>query len=215
MKMEKCAHRSIVRGRRLLLMLLGACVAPQRSPDIVVYASGADLESGNPLVTVHPLSREHLHIGEIAIRAWRGNPKDPSETSGVGWILGERWVPYQKATFVTPAFPGFVSGHSTFSRAAAEVLAAETGSPYFPGGMFEQTFSPGYLKFERGPSAPLTLQWATYFDAADQAGISRLYGGIHIAVDDFTGRRLGSKIGKQAWTRAERYFAGAAPKPKP
>src|SRR5438552_18608982 len=58
MKMEKCAHRSIVRCRRLLLLLLGACVAPQRSPDTVVYASGADLESGNPLVTVHPLSRQ-------------------------------------------------------------------------------------------------------------------------------------------------------------
>src|SRR5207253_99767 len=53
------------------------------------------------------------HIGEIAIRTWRGNPKDPSTTSGVDWILGERWVPYQKATFVTPAFPGFVSGDSS------------------------------------------------------------------------------------------------------
>jgi hypothetical protein len=150
------------------------------------------------------------HVGEIAIRAWRGNPKDPSEVSGVGWILGERWVPYQKATFVTPAFPGFVSGHSTFSRAAAEVLAAYTGSPYFPGGEFTQTFAPGYLKFEHGPSKPLTLQWATYFDAADQAGISRIYGGIHIAQDDFAGRRIGSRVGKEAWVLAERYFAGTA-----
>ncbi|HYY04655.1 MAG TPA: FG-GAP-like repeat-containing protein, partial [Gaiellaceae bacterium] len=58
------------------------------------------------------------HVGEIATRTWRGPPKDPTQDSGVGWILGERWVPYQKATFVTPAFPGFVSGHSTFSRAA-------------------------------------------------------------------------------------------------
>jgi FG-GAP-like repeat/ASPIC and UnbV len=150
------------------------------------------------------------HVGEIAIRTWRGPPQDPTQDSGVGWILGERWVPYQKATFVTPAFPGFVSGHSTFSRAAAEVLAADTGSPYFPGGIFEQTFSPGYLKFERGPSEPVTLQWATYYDAADQAGISRLYGGIHVAADDFAGRRLGSKIGKQAWARARRYFTGTA-----
>ena len=148
------------------------------------------------------------HVGEIAIRAWRGNPKDPNQVSGVGWILGERWVPYQKATFVTPAFPGFVSGHSTFSRAAADVLAAYTGSPYFPGGEFTQTFSPGYLKFERGPSKPLALQWATYYDAADQAGLSRIYGGIHIAADDFAGRRIGSKVGKQAWALAERYFAG-------
>jgi ASPIC/UnbV protein/VCBS repeat protein/uncharacterized protein DUF6851 len=150
------------------------------------------------------------HVDEIAIRAWRGNPNDPSQVSGVAWILGERWVPYQKATFVTPAFPGFVSGHSTFSRAAAEVLAADTGSPYFPGGEFTQTFSPGYLKFERGPSKPLTLQWATYYDAADQAGSSRIYGGIHIAADDFAGRRIGSRVGKQAWALAERYFAGTA-----
>jgi hypothetical protein len=150
------------------------------------------------------------HVGEIAIRAWRGNPKDPSQVSGAGWILGERWVPYQKATFVTPAFPGFVSGHSTFSRAAAEVLAADTGSAYFPGGEFTRTFSPGYLKFEHGPSKPVTLQWATYYDAADQAGLSRIYGGIHIAADDFAGRRIGSRVGKQAWALAERYFAGAA-----
>jgi hypothetical protein len=150
------------------------------------------------------------HVGEIAIRAWRGNPKNPSETSGVGWILGERWVPYQKATFVTPAFPGWVSGHSTFSRAAAEVLTAYTGSPYFPGGEFTQTFAPGYLKFELGPSKPLTLRWATYYDAADQAGISRIFGGIHIPPDDFTGRRIGSRVGRQAWALAQRYFAGTA-----
>jgi hypothetical protein len=154
------------------------------------------------------------HVGEIAIRTWRGPPNDPTQAGGVGWILGEGWVPYQKATFVTPAFPGFVSGHSTFSRAAAEVLAADTGSPYFPGGLFEQTFLPGYLKFERGPTAPVKLQWATYYDAADQAGISRLYGGIHIAPDDLTGRRIGSRIGKQAWALAARYFAGTAPKAK-
>ena len=150
------------------------------------------------------------HVGEIAIRAWRGNPKSPSETSGAAWILGTRWVPYQKATFVTPAFPGFVSGHSTFSRSAAEVLAAYTGSKYFPGGELEQTFSPGYLTFEHGPSKPIALRWASYYDAADQAGISRLYGGIHIAADDFAGRRIGSRIGKAASALAARYFAGTA-----
>ncbi|HYY76036.1 MAG TPA: hypothetical protein VE644_06920, partial [Gaiellaceae bacterium] len=69
------------------------------------------------------------HVGEIAVRAWRGNPDDPaSERSGVGWIRAVEWVPYQRPTFVTPAFAGYVSGHSTFSRAAAEVLAAFTGS---------------------------------------------------------------------------------------
>jgi len=150
------------------------------------------------------------HMGEITIRTWRGPPKDSSRDGGVGWILGARWVPYQKATFVTPAFPGFVSGHSTFSRAAAEVLAAYTGSRFFPGGLFTARQVVGSLGTERGPSAPVTLQWATYYDAADQAGISRIYGGIHIVADDFAGRRIGSRVGEQAWALAKRYFAGTA-----
>jgi hypothetical protein len=153
------------------------------------------------------------HVGEIAIRAWRGSPTDPTQPSGVGWILGTRWVPYQRPTFVTPAFPGYVSGHSTFSRAAAEVLTAYTGSAYFPGGLFGRTFPAGSLGFELGPSRPVTLEWATYYDAADQAGISRLYGGIHIAADDFGGRRLGARIGKSAFALAERYFDGTARRP--
>ena len=63
---------------------------------------------------------------------------------------------------------------------------------------------------EAGPSdATSTLQWATYFDAADDAGISRLYGGIHIPADDFEGRTLGARCGKDAWALARRYFDGS------
>ncbi len=120
------------------------------------------------------------------------------------------WSTYQRPTFVTPAFPGFVSGHSTFCRAAAEVMTAITGSSYFPGGLFEETFAPGALQLEQGPSAPVTLQSATYYDAADQAGISRIYGGIHVTADDFGGRRVGSTVGKRAWALAQRYFDGSA-----
>ena len=39
-------------------MGLVACIAPQRPADVLVLASGADLESANPLVTTHPLSRQ-------------------------------------------------------------------------------------------------------------------------------------------------------------
>jgi hypothetical protein len=151
------------------------------------------------------------HVGEIGIRAWRGNPDDPAtQHSGVGWIRAVDWLPYQLPTFVTPAFAGYVSGHSTFSRAAAEVLTAFTGSPYFPGGMLELPVHVGELEHEQGPSRDLTLQWATYFDAADDAGISRLYMGIHISPDDFEGRRMGSTCGKDAWALAQRYFDGSA-----
>jgi hypothetical protein len=151
------------------------------------------------------------HVGKIAVRAWRGSPDDPAtEQSGVGWIRAVDWVPYQRPTFVTPAFAAYVSGHSTFSRSAAEVLSAFTGSPYFPGGLLEVTVPAGSLKHEAGPSEDVHLQWATYYDAADEAGISRLYGGIHIPVDDFQGRIVGSTCGKQAWALAQRYFDGTA-----
>ena len=113
--------------------------------------------------------------------------------------------------FVTPAFQGYASGHSTFSRAAAEVLTGLTGSEYFPGGLTGYTIKAGSLKFEAGPTTDIRLEWATYYDAADQAGQSRLYGGIHVQADDFTGRRIGSQCGKEAWLLAQRYYGGQGP----
>ena len=149
------------------------------------------------------------HEGQVAIRAWRGKPADPkTQVSGVGWILGTAWVPYQLPTFVTPSFQGYISGHSTFSRAAAEVLAGITGTTYFPSGLSEWTVMRGSFKFEVGPSTDIVLQWATYYDAADQAGQSRLYGGIHVQADDFTGRVVGSTCGKASWALAQRYYTG-------
>jgi hypothetical protein len=149
------------------------------------------------------------HEGEIAIRVWGGVPADPKiEVSGVRWIRAVEWVPYQLPTFVTPAFPGYVSGHSTFSRAGAEVMTAMTGSEFFPGGISGYTIPTGSLDNEMGPTTDIKLEWATYYDAADQAGQSRLVGGIHIVADDFNGRRIGSQCGLAAWDRALLYFAG-------
>jgi hypothetical protein len=151
------------------------------------------------------------HEGEIAILAWRGNPADPtSGIGGVAWIRAVEWVPYQLPTFVTPAFQGYVSGHSTFSRAAAEVMVGFTGSEWFPGGLSEWPVKAGELNFEVGPTEDVVLQWGTYYDAADQAGQSRLFGGIHIEADDFLGRILGSQCGTDAWALAQRYYAGLA-----
>jgi len=147
------------------------------------------------------------HEGEIAIRAWQGRPADPdNEVGGVGWIRAVEWLPYQLPSFVTPAFAAYVSGHSTFSRAAAEVLTGITGSPYFPGGLGEHRVPAGALHFEAGPERDVVLQWASYADAADQAGLSRLYGGIHISEDDLDGRVLGFECGRAAWELAQTYF---------
>jgi hypothetical protein len=156
---------------------------------------------------------EHLrrYVGEIAVRSWRGEPGDRKQAvGGCGWVLAVEWMPYQRRTFVTPAFPAYVSGHSTFSRAAAAVLTGLTGSPNFPGGLATFSCDSGYLFFEQGPSANVTLQWATYFDAADQAGQSRVWGGIHVAQDDFDGRRIGAAVGKSTLEVARAYFDGSA-----
>jgi hypothetical protein len=151
------------------------------------------------------------HVGEIAIYAWSGNPEDPdTELGGVDWILAIDWVPYQMPTFVTPSFAGYVSGHSSFSRASAEVLTAFTGSPYFPGGLAQWTIPANSFKFETGPEHDVVLQWATYADASDQAGISRLYGGIHVRADDFKGRLMGFECGQDAWAQAQMYYGETA-----
>ncbi len=150
-----------------------------------------------------------VHDGQVVVRSWAGSPTDPkTQIGGVRWIRAVDWVPYQAPTFVTPSFAGYFSGHSTFSRAAAEVLAGFTGSEYFSGGLDGWTVKAGSLKFEAGPTRDVPLEWATYFDAADSAGISRLYGGIHIASDDLTGRKAGAECGQAAWALAQRYYAG-------
>jgi hypothetical protein len=74
------------------------------------------------------------NVGKIKLYAWRGPNyiSNPSiDEAGVDWVLAENWWPYQRPSFVTPPFAGYVSGHSTYSRAAAEVLTALTGSAYF------------------------------------------------------------------------------------
>lgn len=151
-------------------------------------------------------------IGKMAVYAWPGGPSDPTnDFSGVEWILASHWNTYQKVTFVTPPFAGYLSGHSTFSRAGAEFLALFTGSEYFPGGLGERVVPQGTgLAFEYGPSQEVRLQWATYFDAADEAGISRLWGGIHIDADDYHGRILGSTIGIACYDLAVQYYDGKA-----
>ncbi|MHC5115057.1 MAG: vanadium-dependent haloperoxidase [Planctomycetota bacterium] len=160
---------------------------------------------------------EHLsdggaNIGKIAVYAWRGHDfiNDPeTDEAGVGWILAENWWPYQRPSFVTPPFAGYVSGHSTYSRAAAELMELLTGTPYFPDGLGE-FYCPQdqFLVFEDGPSMDVTLQWATYHDASDQCSLSRIWGGIHPPADDVPGRIMGKVIGPEAYSFAEDYFSG-------
>ncbi|MFM1876064.1 MAG: hypothetical protein RL266_1801 [Bacteroidota bacterium] len=167
------------------------------------------VEEGDPLA-----GQNNQNVGKVKLYAWRGHDyvtNTETDVAGVGWILAENWWPYQRPTFVTPPFAGYVSGHSTFSRSAAEVMTLLTGDPFFPGGMgeFEAPMNE-YLVFEEGPSQDVTLQWATYRDASDQCSLSRIWGGIHPPVDDLPGRHMGMVIGPDAFELAKEYFVGSS-----
>lgn len=202
----------------------------QRSDDTLAnyHPQGLELVSG--LVEVitdgsslpgerHEILRgeDGANLGRIAVYCWRGPEYivDPAvDAAGCGWILAEDWWPYQRPTFVTPNFAGYVSGHSTFSRAAAELMTLLTGSPWFPGGLGEYVAPANeFLVFEEGPSVEVRLQWASYRDASDQCSLSRIWGGIHPPADDIPGRLMGLVIGPQAWDHASGYFGTAAPCP--
>jgi len=165
------------------------------------------IETGDPLA-----GDSDENVGKIKIFAWKGPDyiSDPeTDIAHVDWILGTKWWPYQRPTFVSPPFAGYLSGHSTFSRAAAENLTLITGSPYFPGGIgiFDAEQNE-FLVFEEGPTQDIELQWATYTDASDQCSLSRIWGGIHPPTDDIKGRIIGHKIGIEAYNLALDYFNG-------
>ena len=74
------------------------------------------------------------------------------------------------------------------------------------------TIRAGSSRIEPGitPARDVTLVWRTMGDAADQAGISREFGGIHFHDGDMDGRDLGTAIGGVVFDKAMTYFNGTA-----
>ena len=120
---------------------------------------------------------------------------------------GANFLPYQEASVVTPPFPEYVSGHSTFSAAGAYILQQSTGSDSF-GNSF--TAAPGSSQIEPGfaPTQSVTLFWPTFSAAAAEAGLSRQYGGIHFNQADHDGRTLGKQVATVVWTKTQNYING-------
>jgi PAP2 superfamily len=166
--------------------------------------SGALLDAGiacwdakRAFDSVRPVTAIHFLFAGKEVLAWAG----PGQ--GTRRIRGEDWQPY----IATPPFPEYVSGHSTFSSAAAATLARFTGSDRFGASV---TIPAGSSKVEPGvtPAADVTLTWPTFADAAVQAGRSRRYGGIHFREADLTGEAIGREVAARAWTAAGSLFAG-------
>jgi hypothetical protein len=137
------------------------------------------------------------------IRAWGGPFVGPVD------ILGENFGTYQSETFVTPPFPSYLSGHSTYSAAAAEALKRFLGSDSFG---FTLNVARGGSQLEPGavPATPFSITWATFTEAAASAANSRLWGGIHFTEDNVDGIALGRQVGAVVYNKAVAYFAGTA-----
>lgn len=155
---------------------------------------------------VRPVAAVKDLFGDTQVKGWGG------PTVGVAQIKGADWWPYQEKYFVTPAFPEHVSGHSTFSAAAATALRLFRGSDTF-GAYAVVRRASSSIEIGRSPTEDVTLKWDTLSAAADEAALSRRYAGLHFAHGDLEGRRLGKKVGEAAYAVAMNCIEGReAPK---
>jgi len=157
----------------------------------------------------------HYYAGK-KVEGWAGPGK------GVIEMPAEDWHPYSPYTFITPPFPGFPSGHSTASGAAAKMLELFTGSDNFgeterrtAGALTEPGFPCKDIQMLHGKApgdAKLTcdvaLKLPTFTATAEMAGISRVMGGYHIQTDNGAGLDLGRKVAKYSWPKMQAYFDG-------
>ena len=152
--------------------------------------------SVRPITAIRALFRGQM------VRAWAG------PYQGTKLVDGAAWFPYQPTTFPTPPFPEYSSGHSNFSAAGAEILKLFTRSDRFRG---STTLPAGSSRVEPGavPKSDVRLSWATFSEAADQAGISRRYGGIHFEQGDLDARATGRIAARMAWEKAQEYWGGS------
>jgi membrane-associated phospholipid phosphatase len=152
--------------------------------DAVALQSGASLSQDARL-----FAELNIALADAAIVAWDAKYtyatwRPITLAEGAGTAVNSQietianWVPL----LTTPAFPEYVSGHSSFSAAAAAVLTTVFGDNYH----FSATSIglPG-----------VTRTFTSFEQAAQEAGMSRIYGGIHFIFSDTEGLTAGSALG--------------------
>jgi hypothetical protein len=109
------------------------------------------------------------------------NDGNPATAGDPNWI----------SLIITPPFPDYISGHSTFSGAAAEVLSLFYGTTRI-------RFTTG-TESDQLPRGTVR-EFRSFRDAAREAALSRMYGGIHFRSANDDGLKSGSAIGEWAFT---------------
>jgi hypothetical protein len=179
---------------------------------IAAWESKRYYDSSRPWTLVR-----HYYAGQ-KVSGWAGPGK------GVATMRADDWHPYSPYVFITPPFPGYVSGHSAVSAASAKVLELFTGSDHFgekekrkAGMLTEAEFECARIQMREGQSASdakttcdVVLDLPTFTATAEMAGISRVMGGYHIQADNVAGLELGRKVALYVWPVVQSYFDGTA-----
>lgn len=137
-----------------------------------------------------PYALVHEYYKGKTITAWGGPEK------GMVQMDGSQWRPYSPDTFLCPPFPSYTSGHSTISGGCAEALKLWTGSERF--GSTAQLVA-GAMTEPNSVGETITLKFPTFTEAAEMAGISRVWGGYHIQADNVAGLQLGRDVAHEVW----------------
>lgn len=172
---------------------------------IAAWSAKYRYDFARPVTTVRALKAGRM------VEAWAG------PYQGTRLIRGETWKPYQPVDFPTPPFPEYISGHSTFSAAGAAVLKDFGAQLGRDGAHFgaSVTIRAGTSRVEPRtathpgvPAQDVTLTWTTFEDAANEAGYSRRYGGIHWWTGDKHARDLGKKCGEAVFAITKKMWEG-------
>ena len=144
-----------------------------------------------------PYALVHQYYDDQKIKAWGGEGK------GMMDIEGKDWRPYSPEIFLCPPFPSYTSGHSTISGGCAEALKLWTGSDEFGS---EVQLVAGALTEPDNLGDTITLEFPTFTETAEMAGISRVLGGYHIQADNVAGLELGRNVAREAWKFYKRHL---------
>src|SRR6056297_1902803 len=186
---------------------------------VATWDAKVHFDYARPVTVIRDLGQLGL-IGEQGIDELTGEPGyviqafggiDPNTGTSLGTrtILAENFITYQlPGGEQSPPFAEYTSGHSTFSGAGAVVLAAFTGSDHFDA---QVTVASGTSAFDAAlPTQTYLFEWDTFSQAANDAGFSRIYGGIHFSDGNLDGLGSGAKIGSDAYDLASEFANGTA-----
>jgi hypothetical protein len=138
--------------------------------------SGAD-----PIKTARAYALTSVALYDAFISCWDEKYRSSyiRPVTVINETFDNTWMPFLQ----TPPFPEYTSGHSTITAAAATVLTSIFGENF----AFQDTSDLRYIGMQR--------HFNSFKDAAAEASISRVYGGIHYRFSVDTGAMEGKKLG--------------------